>query len=123
MLVCGLRYPLHGLLHIFFLAFFAGLALAYVMFLLEKILHPLSKVQLIEFNKNLSLKSFLVAGVLGTTFHVLFDSPLYDDTHPFFPLTMNPMYNPNLSIEIYSVCVWIGIRNNILCRLTRLLSL
>ncbi|HKZ45744.1 MAG TPA: hydrolase [archaeon] len=108
-LFCGLRYPLHGYLHTFFLAFFVGLALGYAMFLLEKILHPLYKMFLLESDNMLSLKSFFAAGVLGTTLHVLLDSPLYGEIRPFYPLTINPLYNPALSLEIYSFCVWIGI--------------
>ena len=108
-LFLGLRYPLHGYLHTFLLAFFVGLALGYVMFRLERFLHPLYKVFLLETDEPLNLKSFFGAGVLGTTLHVLLDSPLYDEIHPFFPLAINPLYNPALSLEVYSFCVWMGI--------------
>ncbi len=108
-LFLGLRYPLHGYLHTFVLAFLLGLALGYTMFLFEKVLCPLYKVFLLEPNSNLRLKSFLVAGISGTMFHVLLDSPLYNDIRPFYPLTMNPLYNPALSLEVYSFCVWMGI--------------
>ena len=108
-LFLGLSYPLHGYLHTFLLAFFVGLALGYVMFLLERILHPLYKVFSLESDDTLNLKSFFVAGVLGTTLHVLLDSPLYGEMCPFFPSTINPLYNPALSLEVYSFCVWMGI--------------
>jgi len=104
-----LRYPLHGYLHTFLLASFVGLALGYTMFLLEKNLHPLYKALLLESNNNLNIKFFLITGVLGTMLHVLLDSPLYSDIQPFFPLTVNPLYNPTLSLKIYSFCVWMGI--------------
>ena len=107
-LFLGLRYPLHGYLHTFFLAFLLGLALGYAMFLLERVLHPLYKVFLLEAD-NLKLKSFMVAGVLGTMAHVLLDSPLYGDIRPFYPLTVNPLLNPALTVEVYSLCVWMGI--------------
>lgn len=107
--VYGLRYPLHGYLHTFFLAFFVGLAIGYTMFLLERLLHPIYKVFLLEPDDRLRLRSFMVAGVLGTMLHVLLDSPLYDDIHPFYPLTINPLYNPTLSAEVYGICVWMGI--------------
>ena len=109
----GLRYPLHGYLHTFFLAFFVGLALGYTMFLLERFLHPLYKAFQVESDDRLNLKSFVVAGLLGTMVHVLLDSPLYNDIHPFYPLTINPLYNPALSLEIYSFCVWMGILGTI----------
>ena len=105
----GLRYPLHGYLHTFFLAFFVGLALGYAMFLLERILHPLHKMLLLELDNPPSLKSFLAAGTLGTILHVLLDSPLYSEIRPFYPLAINPLYSPALSLQIYSFCVWMGI--------------
>lgn len=105
----GLRYPLHGYLHTFFLAFFVGLVLGFTMFFLERFLHPIYRAFLLESNGKLNLKSFVGAGVLGTTLHVLLDSPLYDDIRLFYPLTINPMYNPALSLEVYSFCVWMGI--------------
>jgi len=104
-----LRYPLHGYLHTFLLAFFLGLVLSYVMFSLERFLHPLYELFLLKPRDNLNLKSFMFAGASGTLLHVLMDSPLYSDIHPFFPLTINPMSNPDLTLEIYSICVWIGI--------------
>jgi len=104
-----LAYPLHGYLHTFILAFLLGLALGYAMFLFEKVLRPLYKAFLLEPNGNLNLKSFLVAGISGTMLHVLLDSPLYNDIRPFYPLTINPLYNPALSLEVYSFCVWMGI--------------
>jgi hypothetical protein len=108
-LFLGLNYPLHGYLHTFFLAFFVGLALGYVMFYLEKIFHPIFKMLLLEKDQTLNLRSFLAPGVLGTLFHVLLDSPLYSDIRPFYPLTINPLYNPSLTSEVYSFCVWMGI--------------
>jgi len=108
-LFLGLRYPLHGYLHIFFLALLLGLALGYTMFLLEKPLHPLYRTFLLEPAINLNPKSFILAGVSGTLLHVLLDSPLYSDIRPFYPLTANPLYNPTLTSEIYTICVWMGI--------------
>ena len=108
-LVYGLRYPLHGYLHTFALAFFAGLAVGCVMFLLERKLSSLFKLLLLEPSNRLSLKSFVIAGFSGTMFHVLLDSPLYGDIRPFYPLKINPLYNPDLSSEIYGFCVWLGI--------------
>jgi len=107
-LFLGLRYPLHGFLHSFLLAVPAGLILGYVMFLLERFLQPFYRIFLLEADKNLSLKSFLLAGSLGTGLHILLDSPLYNDITPFYPITTNPLYNPSLTPEIYSFCVWMG---------------
>jgi membrane-bound metal-dependent hydrolase YbcI (DUF457 family) len=51
---------------------------------------------------------FAVAGILGTTLHVLFDSPMYSDIKPFYPLNANPLYGSVSSSEILVVCVWMG---------------
>lgn len=104
-----LNYPLHGYLHTFLLAFFVGLTLGYVMFLLERVLKPLYKMFLLEAENELNLKSFLIPGIFGVMLHVLLDSPLYTDIRPFYPLSVNTLYNPALSLEVYSFCVWMGI--------------
>jgi membrane-bound metal-dependent hydrolase YbcI (DUF457 family) len=107
-LVLGLNYPLHGYLHTFLFASLTGLALGYVMFSFDNFLHPIYKaMKLVEANQ--SLKSYMATGVLGAIFHVLLDSPLYRDIKPLYPFTQNPFYNPNLSLDVYSFCVWMGI--------------
>jgi len=105
----GLDYPLHGFLHTFILAFILGLVLGYAMFLLERILRSLYKTLLLELNATPKLKSFIVAGVLGTMLHVLLDCPLYDDIRPFYPLLANPLYHLASSSEVYGFCMWMGI--------------
>lgn len=105
----GLNYPLHGYLHTFILALLIGIAFGYVMVFLEKYLHPLYRGLLLEGNQTTSFNQFIIASILGTELHVLFDSPLYWDIQPFYPITMNPLYNPNLSLAIYSLCIWLGI--------------
>jgi membrane-bound metal-dependent hydrolase YbcI (DUF457 family) len=98
----GLGYPLHGYLHTFLLAAAAGLLLGLAMFKLEKPLHPFyQKIQL-ETNRQLKLPSFLLAGVFGAMLHVGFDALLYSEMTPFFPLTINPLLNLNVSaLEVY----------------------
>ena len=105
----GLRYPLHGYLHTFIFAISIGLIFGYTMFLLEKFLQPLYRIFLLETGNSLSLKSFVVAGGLGTGLHVLLDTPLYANMTPFYPITTNPFYNPSLTLGIYSLCVWMGV--------------
>ncbi|MEM2341355.1 MAG: hydrolase [Candidatus Bathyarchaeia archaeon] len=104
-----LEYPLHGYLHTFLLALPPGLILGYFAFLLERFLHLLYRFFLLEASDRLSLKSFLFGGTSGTGFHVLLDAPLYSDIKPFYPIIINPLYNPSLVLEIYSLCVWVGI--------------
>jgi hypothetical protein len=107
-LFLGSKYPLHGYMHTFLLAVSIGFVLGYTMFLLERFLHRLYRVFLLETDNSLSLKSFVVAGGLGTGLHVLLDTPLYADITPFYPMTTNPFYNPSLTLEIYSLCIWTG---------------
>ena len=109
MLLLRLNYPLHGYLHTFISAFFFGLAIGFTMFYLEKFLHPLYKTLLLVPNGTLKMKSFMVAGAFGAMLHVLFDSPLYAEMQPFFPITTNPLYNSVSSADVYSGCVWLGI--------------
>ena len=104
-----LNYPLHGYLHTFLLSFFFGLAIGSAMFYLERFLHPLYKTLLLTPNGTSGMKSFMVAGAFGAMLHVLFDSPLYAEMQPFFPVTTNPLYNSVSSADVYSACVWLGI--------------
>ena len=108
-LFLGLRYPLHGYLHTFVLAIPIGLLLGCAVFLLEKFLQPLYRIFLLEAGSSLRLKSFVVAGGIGTGLHVLLDAPLYADIMPFYPITTNPFFAPSLALEIYSLCVWMGV--------------
>jgi membrane-bound metal-dependent hydrolase YbcI (DUF457 family) len=108
-IIFNLRYPLHGYLHTLLSAFIAGLILGYAIYLLEEPLRPLYKKLLLEGDENLNLKSFIIAGIFGMELHVLLDSPLYEDIKPLYPLTINPLYNPKLTPEIYDICVWMGI--------------
>jgi membrane-bound metal-dependent hydrolase YbcI (DUF457 family) len=107
-LFLGLRYPLHGYVHTFLVAIPLGLVLGYIMFLLQRFLQPFHRIFLLETGNSLSLKSFVVAGGLGTGLHILLDTPLYADMTPFYPITSNPFYNPSLTPEIYSLCIWMG---------------
>lgn len=110
-LYLGLDYPLHGYLHSLLSALLVGLILGYSTFKLERFIQPFYRKILLEPNSSLSMKSFLAAGVLGTVFHVLLDSPLYADIRPFYPLSTNPFYSPSFSasLGIAVLCIWMGI--------------
>jgi hypothetical protein len=90
------------------LALLTGLALGCVMHLLERFLHPLYKMLLLEADDDLSLKIFIIAGVSRIGLRILLDAPLYDDIKPLHPIASNPFYNPSITPEIYSLCIWIG---------------
>jgi len=108
-LALGLNYALHGYLHTLILSLVVGILVGSVMFRLEGSFVSLYKLLFLETNGKFNRGSFMAAGALGTVIHVLLDSPLYDDILPFYPLAVNPFYNPALSPEIYSICVWMGV--------------
>jgi hypothetical protein len=108
-LLLGLPYLPHGYTHTLLLAIPIGLGSGYLMFRLEGALRPVYRVLSLEPEKRLNLASYFLAGALGTTLHVMLDSPLYDDIRPFFPLQANPLYDPSLSSLVYSISLWLGI--------------
>lgn len=108
-LLFGFEYPLHGLFHTFLLAFATGLSIGFLLSLFDNKLIPIYKEFFLKPSRKQNVKSFLIAGFLGTTIHVLLDSPLYEDINPLYPITNNPFYNPTLTIYIYSACVLMGI--------------
>jgi membrane-bound metal-dependent hydrolase YbcI (DUF457 family) len=108
-MIFGLNYPLHGYAHTFLSAVIVGLLLGCVMFLIEAPLHPLYRTIKLETDKTLKLKSFLIAGVFGTSLHVLFDALIYSEMQPFFPLSANPLLTLHLSMySVYFWCVLLG---------------
>jgi hypothetical protein len=108
-LLMGLNYPLHGYFHTFVAAIVVGTVLGFVMFLFERILYPLHRKLRLEQEATFKKTNFIVAGVLGTMLHVLFDSPLYGEIRPFYPFTINPMYGLVPSIEVYLLCIGMGV--------------
>ncbi|MCW4025603.1 MAG: hydrolase [Candidatus Bathyarchaeota archaeon] len=103
-MIFGLHYPLHGYVHTFLSAVAVGLLLGSVMFLIEAPLQPVYRTIKLETDKTLKLKSFLIAGVFGTSLHVLFDALIYPEIQPFFPLSANPLLA--LDVSMYSVYLW-----------------
>jgi hypothetical protein len=108
-LTLGLNYPLHGYLHTFLAATVVGFALGLAMFLIEGRMHPLYKMLQLEPETTLKRSRFTIAGVAGALLHVLFDSPLYSDIKPFYPLNLNPLYGSVSSSGIFLVTSVMGI--------------
>jgi len=108
-LVFGLNYPLHGYFHTFIAAIGVGIVFGLAMFFLESIMHPLYGTLLLVPEAPFGKRQFLVAAVLGTMLHVALDSLLYSDIKPFFLSTLNPLYGLASSLEIYLLCVFMGI--------------
>jgi len=108
-LVMGLGYPLHGHAHTFLAALLLGMALGYVMLNLDDVLYPLYGLLRLDQDVKRKPVPFMLAGASGTVLHVLFDSPLYAEMRPLFPLTTNPMYIPTLAFGEYCMCGMMGI--------------
>ncbi len=107
-LVLGLKYPLHGYLHTFIGASLIGILIGCVMYILDRSFHTLWKsLKLIE--NYYRTRNYLMAGVVGTILHVLLDSPLYYDIKPLYPLLTNPFYDPELTVLIYELCIFLGV--------------
>lgn len=102
--VFGLNYPLHGYFHTFLIAIPTGSVLGYLMHSIDPHLKELYRsLKLVD--RDLGLKSFILSGILGASMHVAFDSPLYSDIRPFWPLASNPMYEPSQFIPISDFCI------------------
>ena len=108
-LTFGLNYPLHGYLHTFLAAIVLGFAFGLGMFLIERRLRPLYETLQLEPEAPLKRSLFTIAGVAGTLLHVLFDSPIYSDIRPFYPLNLNPLYGSVSSSDIFLITFVMGI--------------
>ncbi len=106
-LLFNLNYPLHGYLHMFVIAIPFGIAIGYIMFLVERYFRSFYRALLLETERDLRLRSYLVAGAWGCGLHVLLDAPLYSDIRPFYPLSINPLYKPYIAMDIYIICSWL----------------
>ena len=91
-LLLGLDYPLHGLLH----SFLGGSLVAILL-----------SISMIKLKEKSSSKSIWSASLSGIYLHILFDSPLYTDIRPFYPYDYNPFYNNGIiaGLDIYLLCV------------------
>lgn len=91
-LLLGLDYPLHGLVH----SFLGGSLVAILL-----------SIPMIKLKEKSSSKSIWSASLSGIYLHILFDSPLYTDIRPFYPYDYNPFYNNGIiaGLDIYLLCV------------------
>src|SRR4030067_1435716 len=62
-LIMGLNYPLHGYLHTFIAAVGVGVAFGFVMFLLERFMHPVYAKFSLESRVMVNKSQFIIAGV------------------------------------------------------------
>jgi len=109
-LTIGIRgYPLHGIFHTYLSAIIMGCILGYILYLLRKPLNPLWRIFRLENKPQNRIINYLLGGILGISLHILLDSPLYTDIKPFYPININPLYNPSLAASIYTLSIILGI--------------
>ena len=100
-----LNYPLHGYAHTFIGAAALGTALGFTAWTFR---NPIKTIMqdIFKFPYEPSKSKMILSGILGTSFHVLLDSPLYTDIKPFYPVTTNPMYGLISHSTMYILCAF-----------------
>ncbi|MBS7648247.1 DUF4184 family protein [Candidatus Bathyarchaeota archaeon] len=107
-IVAGLDYPPHSLLHTFLASMLGGALVGFILYLVREQVTPyLADLALVD--KKGSLKSFILAGIVGWASHVLFDSPLYPEMKPFYPLSFNPMFRPEFHQILFHVYILLSL--------------
>lgn len=97
------NYPLHGFAHTFMGAILMGFIISYTAYILRSCFNNILKIlRLVD--QEQKFNAYALAGISGTAIHVLIDSPLYSDIKPFYPLQINPLYNPRISSNLYITC-------------------
>lgn len=98
----NLNYPLHGYAHTFVGSFIIGSLWGCVAYMLRR---PLSRaMNFLKLSYTPSLGMSVLSGAFGGCLHVLFDSPIYADIKPFYPLSINPMYGLISNPMMYLLC-------------------
>ncbi|WP_407355113.1 DUF4184 family protein [Methanolobus sp. WCC5] len=95
--------PLHGPLHTFIGATVIALLLAWLVFSQRQWLQKTTDKMRIE--QTYSLVTVIAGSVIGTWSHVLFDSFIYTDIRPLWPLTINPFIGAVGTETIYMACM------------------
>ncbi len=98
----NLSYPLHGYAHTFIGGAIVGILWGIIAFKGKNILGKLMEFFKLPYETN--LKKCILSGVLGALLHVLFDSLIYCDVKPFFPLSFNPLYGIVSYSFMYILC-------------------
>ena len=83
-LMAGLRYPTHGLMHTFILSIPFGSAVGFILYVFRERYSRLM-VNLALTDRAYGIGAYISAGILGFSLHTLMDSPLYGEMKPFYP--------------------------------------
>ncbi len=101
-LTLKLDAPLHGLTHTFLGGAVVGLVFAGLLYGFRSLLKPVADVFRVVFHTD--FKMLAASAVAGVWFHVLLDSFLYSDAHPFYPSTANPFQGLVSNSTMYLAC-------------------
>lgn len=101
-LFAGCR-PLHGPLHTFLMATIIVFLLTWLIFTQRQWLQKIT--DRLQVDQTYSFMSIIAGSIIGTWGHVLFDSFLYTDIRPLWPLTGNPFLDLAGQGAIYLVCM------------------
>ena len=103
-LVFNLNYPMHGFFHSFLGSSIIAVLNAILMHSLRDSVKELMRAFKLE--QDSSFKKILWTSFFGVYFHILLDSPLYNDIKPFYPSNDNPFYGIFSSQQIYHFCTF-----------------
>ncbi|MFX1240730.1 MAG: hypothetical protein ACFFA7_05725 [Promethearchaeota archaeon] len=100
----GLNIPHHGFVHTFLGGALVALILSGIMFLTRNLLNPV--VSFFKLDQERSYIKILMASIFGIYLHILLDAPTHPNMQPFYPLDINPFYDPwhNLGFSIPNLC-------------------
>lgn len=101
-MIYNFSYPLHGYAHTFIDASILGGIWGIIAYQFKTIFEKILKI--LKLPPVFSMKQYIISGILGALFHVLFDAPLYTDIKPFFPLDINPFYDLISNRSMYKIC-------------------
>ena len=101
-LIYNLNYPLHGYCHTLLIGGLVGLVFATAAYPLRTHIGRLMAFLRLPYTPTY-LKMALSA-VVGAWLHILFDSLLYLDIQPLYPLQANPLYGVLSHGALYLIC-------------------
>ena len=105
-IIFNLDYPLHGFFHSFLGGTILALPLAIIMKQFRKYISPI--MSFFKLEQEITFKKILAASLAGIYIHILFDSPIYTDIQPLYPLFINPFFrNTSLPGLLETmICAW-----------------
>jgi membrane-bound metal-dependent hydrolase YbcI (DUF457 family) len=105
-LTLNLDYPLHGFFHSLVGGTVVAIPLAIIIFKIRDEISSLLSVFKLE--QEISFRRIFVASLSGIYIHILFDSRVYTDIQPFYPLTNNPLLTTGIlaGLDSYIICIW-----------------